>query len=95
MNEEAIKTYETDFQLFCSLAANSQIDADTWRGGYEVAIYHASSSAFELAANQMYFHLEQLCPAVYPFISLHHREQLIKKRINQLIKERTDHVKKT
>ena len=95
MNEEAIKTYETDFQLFCSLAANSQIDANELQDVDHSAIYLASRHAFELAACQMMFRLELLEPQRYWFSGPDNRGKLIAARINFIIKEKQYHDQKT
>ena len=95
MNEEIIKNYERDLHLFCCLAANAQINADEWSGGDEAAICWASRDAFKLAANQMYFHLEQLDPKSHPYTSLVHRDCIIELITEQIIKEKTDHEQKT
>ena len=95
MNEDVIKNYETDFELFCSLAADSQLDSEKCREENEIAIYLASRHAFELAACQMMFRLELLEPQRYWFSGPDNRGKLIAARINFIIKEKQYHDQKT
>ena len=95
MNEEAIKTYEADLELFCGLAADSQIEADSWSGGDEAAICWSSRDAFNLAAIRMMRRLEDLWPTKYWHGSLHNREVFVANKIKDSIKEKTDHEQKT
>ena len=95
MNEEIIKDYERDFRLFCSLAADSQIEADSWNGGDEAAICWASRHAFELSANQMAYRLELLEPGFTWPLSVDSRQAYVKATIDQIIKEKIDYDQKT
>jgi len=95
MNEEVIKNYEADFLMFCRLAAMGEIDQLEYIGDISEGIFIASIRAFKLAANQMYFRLEQAAPDKYPSISLECREFIIIANINTIIKERSLNVKKT
>jgi len=95
MNEEIIKNYERDLRLFCSLAANNQIDRQKYIGDISERIYMASSHAFKLAANQMYFRLEGIDPKQYPFQGLVMRNFKINSFVDKIIKEKTDHEQKT
>ena len=95
MNEEIIKDYERDFRLFCSLAADSQIEADTWSGGDEAAICWSARNAYKLAASQMHYRLEQLAPYKYPFPGLPVRNIIISDYVDKIIKEKTEHEQKT
>jgi len=90
MNEEAIKTYEADLSLFCGLAADSQIEADSWSGGDEAAICWSSRDAFNLAALQMMHRLEVLWPTKYWHGSLYSREAFVAGKIKEIIKEKKE-----
>lgn len=94
MNEESVKIYEEDMQLFINLSAEAEIMCNKYDVSWETSLYRAAASAFRLVANQMCFRLESLRSDIYSFQSITDRKNYICDRIELLIEEKTN-AKKT
>jgi len=95
MIEEAIKTYETDFQFFLSEAARCAIEKEATELEIERTMLMGSIAAFKSAAFVMYYRLRLLCPTRFPGLSSVSGQCHVDQEVEKIIKEKTNHEQKT
>ena len=95
MNEEAIKTYEADFGSSLREAAKAQTTKEKISESFERGFYFGKELSAKSRAEQLYFRLSLIYPAVYFPRSVADTARNIEHRVTEIAKELTDHEQKT
>jgi len=95
MNEEIIAQYERDLRVFLCCAADDQIFKNHASGDFERGLESGALIADRAGARLMLSRLIECSPGHYLFMCRDNRNLYINARINQIIKEKTDHEQKT